>query len=83
MGLHDTLEYVKSHWEVVAAMDFFTVEVVTHRGLVRYSVLFVIELSTRKVHIVGITCQPCETWMRNMARHLTDGFDGFLLDKRS
>ncbi|MAG55621.1 MAG: hypothetical protein CMJ83_04950, partial [Planctomycetes bacterium] len=23
-----------------------------------------------------------EAWMRNMARHLTDGFDGFLLGKR-
>ena len=60
----------------------FTVEVVTLGGLVRYSVLFVMELSTRKVHIAGITCQPGEAWMRNMARHLTHGFDGFLLGKR-
>ena len=30
----------------------------------------------------GITSQPGEAWMRNMARHLTDGFDGFLLGKR-
>ncbi len=74
--------FLKAHWEVLAAMDFFTVEVVTLGGLVRYSVLFVIELSTRKVHIAGITNQANEAWMRNMARHLTDGFDGFLLGKR-
>ncbi|MDG2305675.1 MAG: hypothetical protein P8R42_13735 [Candidatus Binatia bacterium] len=74
--------FLKAHWEVLAAMDFFTVEVVTLGGLVRYSVLFVMELSTRKVHIAGITCQPGEAWMRNMARHLTGGFDGFLLGKR-
>ncbi len=74
--------FLKSHWEVLAAMDFFTVEVVTLHGLVRYSVLFVIELSTRNVQIAGITNQANDEWMRNMARHLTDGFDGFLLDKR-
>lgn len=74
--------FLRAHWEILAAMDFFTVEVVTVGGLVRCSVLFVIELSTRKVHIAGISCQPGEAWMRNMARHLTDGFDGFLLGKR-
>jgi len=74
--------FLKAHWEALAAMDFFTVEVVTIGGLVRYSVLFVIELSTRKVHIAGITSQANEAWMRNMARHLTDGFDGVLLGKR-
>ncbi len=74
--------FLKSHWEVFAAMDFFTVEVVTLHGLVRYSVLFVIELNTRKVHIAGITNQANDAWMWNMARHLTDGFDGFLLGKR-
>ena len=62
--------FLKAHWEVLAAMDFFTVEVVTLGGLVRYSVLFVIDGSTRKVHVAGITCQPNEDWMRNMARHL-------------
>lgn len=39
--------FLKSHWGFLAAMDFFTVEEVTLGGLVRYSVLFVIELSTR------------------------------------
>jgi putative transposase len=38
--------FMKSHWEVLAATDFLTVEVMTLRGLVRYHVLFVLELST-------------------------------------
>jgi hypothetical protein len=41
--------FLKVHWRVIAATDFFTVEVVTWRGLVRYMVLFVIDLQTRRV----------------------------------
>ena len=37
--------FLKAHWEAVAAMDFFTVEVVTIRGSVRNSVPFAIGLS--------------------------------------
>jgi hypothetical protein len=76
------MTFLKAYWEAVAATDFFTVEVLTIGGLVRYSILFVIELGTRRVHIAGMTSQPNEAWMRNIARHLTDGFDGFLLQKR-
>ena len=39
-------------------------------------------LETREVHIVGITDQPCETSMKQMARNLTDPIDGFLRDIR-
>jgi putative transposase len=46
-------EFLKAHWEVLAATDFFTVEVWTGRGLVRYHVLFVIQLATRAVEIAG------------------------------
>ena len=66
----------------IVAMDFFTVEVLTLGGLVRYHVLFVIDLSTRRVHIAGITSQPHGDWMKQIARNLTDAFDGFLLDMR-
>jgi hypothetical protein len=38
------------HWDALAAADFFTVEVLTVVGLVRYWVFFVMELKTRKVH---------------------------------
>jgi len=64
------------------AADFFTVEVLTLAGLVRYHVLFIIKLKTRKVEIAGITSVPCEAWMKQIAKNLTDASDGFLLDVR-
>ena len=70
------------HWEVLAAADFFTVEVWTRSGLVRVVVLFVIELSTRRVEIAGITTQPDGAWMTQIARNLTDDGDGFLVGKK-
>ena len=74
--------FLKSHWEVLAATDFFTVEVMTLRGLVRYHVLFVIEQCTRCVEIAGIVPEPDGRWMAQVARNLTDAVDGFLRSKR-
>src|SRR4029077_3456089 len=70
--------FLAAHWDGLAAADFFTVEVLTLRGLVRYAVLFVMKLKTRTVEIAGITCQPDEAWMTQVARNLTDVGDGFL-----
>ncbi len=72
--------FLKAHWDVIAATDFFTVEVWTHRGLVTYFVLFVMRLKTRCVHIAGVTPTPNEAFMLQMVRNLTDVSDGFLLD---
>ena len=74
--------FLKAHWGAIAATDFFTVEVLTTRGLVRYFVLFVIDLKTRRVEIAGICHQPYDDWMRQVARNLTDAIDGFLRDAR-
>ena len=74
--------FLKAHWGAIAATDFFTVEVLTSRGLVRYFVLFVIDLKTRRVEIAGICHQPYDDWMRQVARNLTDAIDGFLRDAR-
>ncbi len=52
-------------------------------SLVTYYVLFVIELSSRKVHIAGITPGPDSAFMMQVGRNLTDSVDGFLLGKRS
>jgi transposase InsO family protein len=71
-------EFLRIHWNTIAATDFFTVEVWTPLGLVRYHVLFVIRLVTREVRIAGILPEPGETWMLQMARNLTDAWDGFL-----
>jgi transposase InsO family protein len=70
--------FLAAHWEVLAAADFFTVEVLTFGGLVRYAVFFVMKLKTRTVEVAGITCHPDEAWMTQIARNLTDARDGFL-----
>src|SRR5205823_1101109 len=75
-------QFLKMHWEVLAATDFFTVEVATWHGLVTYSVLVVMELATRRVQVAGITPQPMAAFMQQCARQLTDPFDGFLREKR-
>ena len=69
--------FLKSHWDVMAATDFFTVEVWTPRGLVTYYVLFIIDLSTRSVNIAGVTTAPNGAFMKQVARNLTDVRDGF------
>ena len=74
--------FLQSHWESIAACDFFTVEAWTKAGLTRFLVFFVIDISTRKVEIVGIHHTPDEPKMLQWARNLTDAEDGFLKDKR-
>ncbi len=71
-------EFIRHHWDSLAACDFFTVEVWTPFGLVRYAVFFVVELSTRRVEIAGIAANPNGAWMVQAARQLTDCFTGFL-----
>ncbi|QDU92356.1 integrase core domain-containing protein [Lignipirellula cremea] len=73
--------FLKAHWDVLAAIDFTTIEVWTKVGLVTYYLLFVIELKTRRVHLAGCTPHPDEPWMTQIARNLTD-YEGFLLGKR-
>ena len=75
-------QFLSAHWDCLAAADFFTVEVCTWRGLITYYVLFVMELSSRRVHIAGITRNPDTRWMMQVARNMTDPLDGFLTDKR-
>ncbi len=68
--------FLKAHWGAIAAADFFSVEVLTRGGLVRYLVLFVIHLTTRRVHIAGVTCAVDSAWMAQVARNLTDAAAG-------
>ena len=70
--------FLKARWEGLAATDLFTVEVLTLAGLRCYFVFFVIELKTRRVAIAGIHHQPYGEWMEQVARNLTDSFEGFL-----
>jgi putative transposase len=64
--------FLAAHWEGLAAADFFTVEVPTLGGLVRYVVFSVMKMKTRTVEIAGIARQPDETWTTRVARNLTD-----------
>jgi putative transposase len=63
-------------------MDVFTVEVVTALGLVRYHVLFVADVGSRMVEMVGLAQSPGGDWMKQMARNLLDTDDGFPRGKR-
>jgi putative transposase len=78
----DWVQFLKLHWEVLAATDFFTVEVATWHGVVTYYVPVVMELATRRVHIAGIMPHPIAAFMQQCARQVTDPFDGCLLGKR-
>jgi transposase InsO family protein len=74
--------FLAAHWGAIAAADFFTIEVLSLRGLVRYHVLFVMDLKTRVVEIAGIRAGPDGAWMMQIARNVTDGVDGFLREHR-
>jgi transposase InsO family protein len=70
--------FLRAHWTALVAADFFTTEVWTARGLVTYYAVFVIELQSRRVHVVGLTRHPDEAFVVQAMRHLTDGVDGGL-----
>jgi putative transposase len=69
-------DFIRSHMAVLAGIDFFTVEVLTWRGLATYYVLFFLHLETRRVTLAGITRHPTEQWMTQMARNAVDEIDG-------
>jgi len=73
-------DFIRSHMDVLAATDFFTAEVWTKGGLVTYYVLFFMHVATRKIHVAGITPNPDEKWMTQMARNVTMVDLGFLGD---
>jgi len=54
--------FLKAHWGAIAAIDFFTVEALTTAGVVRYFVLFVIDLKSRRVRVAGIAHRPYGAW---------------------
>ena len=67
---------------MLAAADFFTVEVWLLRGLTWFTVLVLIELSTRRVHVAGMTAEPDGPWVTQLTRNATDADDGFLRGTR-
>jgi putative transposase len=75
-------DFIASHMAVLAGTDFFTVEVLTWRGLATYYVLFFIHLETRRISLAGLTRHPNSEWMLQMARNATDESSGVLRGHR-
>ena len=71
-------DFIRAHRSVLAGTDFFSVEVLTLRGLVTCYVLFFIHLESRRVEVAGITPHPNEVWMKQIARNVTSEEWGFL-----
>jgi putative transposase len=65
-------DFIGAHMSLLAGVDFFTVEVLTWRGLATYYVLFFLHLETRRVSLAGITRNPLRL----------DGADGSQRDRR-
>ena len=59
-------DFLAAHMNVLAGCDFFTVEVLTWRGLVTYYVLFFLHLESRRVSVAGITRHPDQEWMEQI-----------------
>lgn len=74
-------QFLRAHWGAIVATEFFTVEVLTWHGLVRYHAMFVIDLKSRLVAVAGVARDPDERWTMQVARNLLDACDGFLLGK--
>ena len=60
--------FLEQHWDLTVGADFFTIEAWTRRGLQQFMVMFIIELSTRKVEIAGITPVANGLWMLQIGR---------------
>jgi putative transposase len=74
--------FLKAHWDVLASVDFTTIEVWTRSELVTCYLLFFMQLATRRVHLAGLTTNPDEAWLLQIARNVTDAEEGFLRGKR-
>jgi putative transposase len=65
--------FLRAQASVIVAIDFFTVETVRLKTLY---ILFLIELHTRRVQLVGVTDHPNGRWLAQRAREFSMCRDG-------
>src|SRR5450759_2291090 len=74
--------FLRAHWGAIAGAEFFATEVWTWRGLVTFYTVFVLDLASRRVQIVGSTPSPNDLFMRQVGHTLTAADEGVLIGNR-